>query len=242
VVVKNRFLVDQTKLFKVDEGGAAPADSRAEQTLADTVLAAAQGADAVIFADFGYGVISAGFLDKVMSKLRKTVPVLTADVSGRQGNLMRFREVDLLCPTEREMRETLHDFSSGLGYVVWNLLQATGAGKAIITLGKNGLITFDRPRAGEASEQMGRLLSEYLPALSPMAIDPLGCGDALLATASLTLAAGGTLQQAAYLGAVAAAIEVRQIGNQPIAADELATAATSACAAPSSPAPAAIAA
>jgi bifunctional ADP-heptose synthase (sugar kinase/adenylyltransferase) len=104
------------------------------------------------------------------------------------------------------------------------------------------LITFDRPTTGDATEQMGRLLSEYLPALSPMAIDPLGCGDALLATASLTLAAGGTLQQAAYLGAAAAAIEVRQMGNRPVGADELATAATNASVAAPSPVPAAIAA
>ena len=224
LVVKNRFLVDQAKLFKVDEGAASPADSKTEAALAETLLAAAQGADAVIFADFGYGVISAGLLERVMPKLRATVPILTADVSGRQGNLMRFREVDLLCPTEREVRETLHDFSSGLGFAVWKLLQATAAKQAIITLGKQGLITFNRPPTGE--DQSGRLASEYLPAMSSYAVDPLGCGDALLAAASLALSCGATLQQAAYLGAVAASIEVRRLGNQPISADDLAAAAT----------------
>jgi bifunctional ADP-heptose synthase (sugar kinase/adenylyltransferase) len=59
MVVKNRFLVDQTKLFKVDEGAASRPIRAAERALADAILAAAQGADAVIFADFGYGVISA---------------------------------------------------------------------------------------------------------------------------------------------------------------------------------------
>ena len=47
-------------------------------------------------------------------------------------------------------------------------------------------------------------------------MDPLGCGDALLATASLTLAAGGSLQAAALLGSLAAAIEVQSPGNVPI--------------------------
>jgi rfaE bifunctional protein kinase chain/domain/rfaE bifunctional protein nucleotidyltransferase chain/domain len=223
LVVKNRFLVDQTKLFKVDEGSISPADSRTEQTLAQSILSAAEKADVVIFADFGYGVISAGLLAKVMDTLRKTVPIITADVSGSQANLLRFREVDLLCPTEREMRETLHDFSSGLGYLVWNLLHATSARQAIVTLGKRGLVTFDRPPQGQDPDS--RLQSEYLPALSPIAVDPLGCGDALLATASLALASGASLQQAAYLGAVAAAIEVRQVGNQPITAEELGSAA-----------------
>ena len=52
----------------------------------------------------------------------RSSPPTSAD---KQSNLLRFQDVDLLCPTEREVRETLHDFSSGLGAVVWNLLNAT---------------------------------------------------------------------------------------------------------------------
>jgi bifunctional ADP-heptose synthase (sugar kinase/adenylyltransferase) len=65
------------------------------------------------------------------------------------------------------------------------------------------------------------LRSEYLPALASHAIDALGCGDALLATASLALACGGSLQAAAMLGSHAAAIEVQSIGNVPLVAEKL---------------------
>ena len=143
VISKHRYLVDQTKLFKVDEGTPAPADTQLEGLLAAKILAAAEGAEAVIFADFGYGVITASLLDRILPTLRQTVPVLTADVSGRQSNLLRFRGFDMLCPTEREAREALHDFSNGLGAVVWDLINATDARSAIITLGKQGLVTFD---------------------------------------------------------------------------------------------------
>lgn len=219
IITKHRYLSDATKLFKVDEGAIAPIDSRAEHALAETILAAADGADAVIFADFGYGLMTAGLLDRILPPLRKSVPVITADVSGRQSSLLKFREVDLLCPTEREVRETLHDFASGLGAAVWNLLNATAAKQVIITLGKQGLVTFDRPDA--SADPHGRLRSEYLPALAAQAIDPLGCGDALLAAASLTLAAGGSLQAAGLLGSVAAAVEARQLGNHPVTLDRL---------------------
>jgi bifunctional ADP-heptose synthase (sugar kinase/adenylyltransferase) len=183
------------------------------------ILARAQGATAVVFADFGYGLITGALLDRIMPRLRQTVPIITADVSGRQSSLLRFKSIDLLCPTEREVRETLHDFSTGLGAVVWDLLHATEARQAIITLGKRGLVTFARPE-GPAADG-GRLLSEYLPALGHRVIDPLGCGDALLAAASLSLAAGGSLAAAAYLGSIAAAIELGQLGNQPLRADDL---------------------
>ena len=220
VVAKHRYLVDESKLFKVDEGSVAPLDSRDEQELAETILTAAEGAAAVIFADFGYGLITSGLLERIMRPLRDSVPVITADVSGRQSNLLRFRGVDLLCPTEREVRETLHDFSSGLGAVVANLLNATEARQAIITLGKQGLVTFDWPR-GSAQASGHRLRSEYVPALATRTVDPLGCGDALLATASLALAAGGSLHAAAFLGSLAAAVEVERVGNVPVTSDRI---------------------
>jgi sugar/nucleoside kinase (ribokinase family) len=174
----------------------------------------------VIFADFGYGTISAGLLERVMPTLRANVPILTADVSGRQSNLLRFGGVDLLCPTERELRETLQDFGSGLGAVVSKLLQMTKAKRTIITLGKQGLVTFDWPGGSPEASQY-RLRSEYLPALPARAVDPLGCGDALLATASLALAVGGSLQSAALLGSMAGSIAVSTLGNVPISAEQL---------------------
>lgn len=218
LISKHRYLVDQSKLFKVDEGTIAPLDSTSEPMAAAKIFEAADGAAAVIFADFGYGLITSGLLDRILPTLRATVPVITADVSGKQSNLLQFKDVDLLCPTEREVRETLHDFSSGLGAVVWNLLAKTGAKQAMITLGKQGLVTFDH---AEGAAKTDRLRSEYVPALATHAIDPLGCGDALLATASLTLAAGGSLQAAALLGSLAASIEAGQIGNHPIDAETL---------------------
>lgn len=217
VVCKHRYLADQAKLFKVDTGSATPGDTQLEGLLAARILAAAEGADAVIFTDFGYGMITAGLLARVLPELRRRVPVLSADVSGNQSNLLHFRDVDLLCPTEREMREATNDLTSGLGAVVWKLFGATGARQAIITLGKQGLVTFD----GSERPLPAQLKSEYVPALSRHAVDPLGCGDALLATATLTLAAGGSGQAAAYLGAVAASIEVQALGNKPITAEQM---------------------
>ncbi len=219
-LVKNRYLVDESKMFKVDEGSASPLDSSSESIVADQILAAADGASACIFADFGYGTITAGLLDRIMPTLRARVPVLTADVSGRQTNLLRFQDVDLLCPTEREARESLHDFSNGLGAVVSHLLQSTRARQALITLGKQGCAAFDWP-AENAEQSEYRLRSEYLPALPARPIDSLGCGDALLAAASLTLAVGGSLPAAALLGSISAAIEVSTLGNVAVTAEQM---------------------
>jgi len=104
-----------------------------------------------------------------------------------------------------------------LGAVVWQLLATTKARQAIVTLGKQGLVTFD----GSQRPLPARLKSEYLPALCPHAIDPLGCGDALLSAATLALAAGGSLQAAALLGSIAAAVEAQELGNIPVTAERI---------------------
>ena len=218
LAVENRFVVDRNKLFKVDQGAPSPPDSRQDERLATRVLAEADGAAAVAFVDYGYGVITAGLLERVLPELRRRAPVLTAAVRGRPGNLLRFKGVDLLCPAERDARAAQHNADGGLGAVAWNLLNATGARQAIVTLGKQGLVTFDR---GEGAADDERLRSEYVPALAAHPVDSLGCGDALLATATLALAGGGSLQAAAFLGSVAAAVEVGQVGNQPVDADQV---------------------
>ncbi|HEY7116694.1 MAG TPA: PfkB family carbohydrate kinase [Tepidisphaeraceae bacterium] len=220
--LKRRYLAELTKVLKIDEGGSSAHDSKVELEFAGRILEASADAAAVIFADFGYGVITPNLLVRVMPELRKRVNVITADVSGMRSNLLQFRDVDLFCPTEREVRETLHDFSTGINNIVYGLLSKTGAKQALVTLGKQGLIVFDQYRARAAGEAWERKLrSEYLPALATQAIDPLGCGDALLAAASLTLAVGGSVQAAAYLGSVAAAFEVQRVGNQPVTSEDL---------------------
>jgi sugar/nucleoside kinase (ribokinase family) len=137
-----------------------------------------------------------------------------------QSSLLRFHAVDLLCPTERELRQTLNDFASGLNAIVHRLLQVTQAKQALITMGKQGLVAFDQCRPTQAGESWERRLrSAYLPSLAHHVIDSLGCGDALLSVASAALAAGGSVHAAAYLGSLAASIEAEQLGNIPVTTD-----------------------
>jgi rfaE bifunctional protein kinase chain/domain len=224
IPLKERYLADLSKVLKIDHGGQCLLDEAAEAQLAEKILRTASDAvaDAVIFADFGYGLITPSLLDRVMPMLRQRVRTITADVSGVRSNLMHFKDVDLLCPTEREVRETLHDFSTGINNVVYSLLSHTGARQALVTLGKQGLLVFDGYQPREADEAWERKLrSAYLPAMATHAVDPLGCGDALLAAATLAMSAGGGVHAAAYLGSLAAAYEAGQVGNQPITTDAL---------------------
>ena len=222
MVVKTRFLADDSKVLKVEKAQCCPLDSVAEKQAAAFMAQQAKQADAVIFCDFGYGMITGSLLSRVIPMLRQNVPVMTADVSGGRANLLHFKNADLLCPTEREVRAMLNDYESGLSAVAWNLLERTGARHLIITLEKRGVLVFERRSQDRmAPEWSGRLMSDQIPTFAEHVVDRLGCGDALLAAATLTLAAGDSLARAAYLGNAAAAREIALLGNHPVSRSDV---------------------
>ena len=162
---------------------------------------------------------------ELCERIRPRCGVLAGDVSGRRGALTAMRHADLLTPSEPELRDAAGDYGDALAAVVWRLLGQTRSRAAAITMGPEGLIAFeprdDKPRTRDPghmpeSAHRSRLLGEHVPAMSPHAADELGCGDALLATAALVLAAGGGLLEAAYIGSAAASIQSRRLGNEPV--------------------------
>ena len=225
LVEKTRFLVEDTKLLKVESSDHVPLDSLAERRSALILEQQAELADAIIFCDFGYGMITGSLLAGVLPTLRRRTRVLSAGVSGTRGQLANFADVDLLSPTERELRSCLHDFEQGLSSVSWRLLQQTQARHLLVTLGKRGLVAFERQSQDcSTPEWSDRLRSEHLPSFAgSRPADRLGCGDALLAAATLSLAAGGSLMTAAYLGNAAAAVEISRPGNVPVELDAMRT-------------------
>ncbi len=219
---KTRFLVDDTKMFKVDRAQRLPLDSVAEKQAALILEQQSKIADAVIFCDFGYGMLTDSLLERILPTLRQNVKFISADISGGRASLLSFRFADLLCPTEREGRALLNDHESGLSAVAWKILERSQARHLFITLEKRGLVVFERRSQDRSSpEWTGRLKSEQLPSFADHAVDRLGCGDALLAISTLSLTAGDSLMQAAYLGSAAAALEVSMLGNHPVELDRL---------------------
>jgi hypothetical protein len=108
------------------------------------------------------------------------------------------------------------------------VLDLTQSQAAIATLGEEGLIAFGRTPDSNLNPEnwQTRLSAQHVPALAPFAVDQLGCGDSLLAAATLTLAALGptamdSLVLAAFMGSIAAAAQAQRLGNAVIGAADL---------------------
>jgi rfaE bifunctional protein nucleotidyltransferase chain/domain len=224
---KQRYLVESQKVMKVDLVEPLVLDTAgAEALLTATERASTGGVDAAIIADFGLGLFSPGLITRLCAVLRPHSGVLAGDVSGKRHCLRAMRGLDLACPSEDEVRNAYSLHGEALPSVAWRLLNETRAKAAIVTMGGEGLVAFeplpDRDRdESERDPFRSRVRGEHVPALTPHAIDPLGCGDAMIATATLALAAGAGLTPAAFLGSVAAAVHAQRLGNPALEPSEL---------------------
>ncbi len=231
IAIKQRYLVGMQKVMKVDLVEPIEMDAAAQDQLVDLAASTASekgGYDAAILTDFALGLFTPTIMGRLCRKLRPVVRALTGDVSSRRAHLRAMRDMDLICPNEMELRDAagLHDL--GLPVVVWRLLEETRSKAALVTLGPEGLIAFDRlpeslVRSDDTTDATWRtrLVGEHIPAMAPYAVDPLGCGDTLLAVATLALVSGGSIIPAAYLGSAAAAVQAQNLGNIPITPAQL---------------------
>jgi rfaE bifunctional protein kinase chain/domain len=173
--------------------------------------------DLLVFSDFNYGCLPQPLVDAIVDLAREHGVMLAADSqsSSQIGDIGRFRDMDLLTPTEHEARISTRNHQDGLVVLAEQLRSKAGARNVLLKLGEEGLLV--HPAEVPAGEE----LTDRVDALNAAPRDVAGAGDSLLIASALTLARGGTIWEAAYLGSLAAAVQVGRVGNTPIKSEEL---------------------
>ena len=173
----------------------------------------------LIFSDFNYGCLPQALVERVVAYCQKKKIMMAADsqTSSQLGDVSRYKGMHLLTPTEHEARISMRDNSSGLVVLAEALRLKAQAEQVFVTLGSEGLLIHAPAPNG------GNFLTDQLPALNSSPKDVSGAGDSLLTCASMALALGSDVWQAAYLGSIAAACQVGRVGNLPLTAEELIT-------------------
>ena len=178
---------------------------------------ALDGADLLVFSDFNYGCLPQPLVDQLadMAKSRGVLLAADSQSSSQVGDIGRFKNMDLITPTEREARISTRNHEDGLVVMAEQLRQQSHAHNVLLKLGEEGLLI----HAGK--DQGNDWLTDRVDALNSSAKDVAGAGDSLLITSAMTLACGGTIWEAACLGSLAAAVQVGRVGNTPLQTDEL---------------------
>ena len=188
------------QVMRLDDCATVPAE--AGDACAARVRQLAADFDAVLLSDYRGGVVSTATIDAARASQR----LIAVD---SQGDLRRFRSVNLLKVNQAEARAALgHDDLRRGGT---ELRRELGAEVLVITLGPDGMLVFDEP--GEP---------ELVPAVRVSEVfDVTGAGDTVIAVLTLGLIAGLAPRRAAELAAAAASIVVRRLGVAVATPDEL---------------------
>jgi rfaE bifunctional protein kinase chain/domain len=213
---KIRYLVDNQKMFRVSRLKEHSIEKQVEDKIIKELERSAPKVQGILISDFVYGVITPRVLKTITELAVKHSLFVFGDLqcSSQVGNVSKFKNFDLICPTERESRIALATQDEGVEWVAKTLMSKTNSRNLVLKLGGDGFIAYETELDGFISRQ-------HFPALSINPVDVSGAGDALLAALSVGLCSGSTLMQASAIGAGMSSLVVKQVGNIPVSNEQL---------------------
>ena len=213
--MKTRYRASGKTLLRVNELRQHDVSGAALERLRGATLDRLADFELVIFSDFSYGCLPDDLVRDLICVGRDNNICMTADSqsSSQMGDILRFGNMDLLTPTEREARLAIRNFSDGIASLFGELRERSHAENLVITMGADGMLV--------NGLREGTNFVDSLPAFNPNPVDVAGAGDSVLSTMSSALAVDCSIWEAAFLGALAASVQVSRTGNLPITRDDL---------------------
>ena len=205
-VTKRRFVdADLAKLFEVYFFREDPILKEAEGSVCEWLHVNVSSYDVVVVPDFGNGFITQPMIE-VLVKKAKFLAVNTQINSGNRGYhvIHRYPRADFVSLNEPELRMAAHNRHDPLEVIAKQVGERTQAKQLTVTRGTKGVMMFDR---------VSKVFYK-IPALSTRVVDRIGAGDAFLSLAGLCAAKGLDAEVAAFVGSVAAAMDVQIVCNR----------------------------
>jgi rfaE bifunctional protein kinase chain/domain len=195
----------QQHVARIDRCDRSDMSTSMKQALMKHIEQELPGADALIFSDYEYGLLSTDVINFCIQQGRQSKKIITAD---SHGSLFRFQGVTALTPSQPEAEMTLGRQAHTqieLEDIGNRLIVGSNANAVLITRGSQGMSLFQRD-----DEVIHVPVFMYTGASD--IVDTTGAGDTVTATFTLALASGATMTEAAWLANVAAARVVRKMG------------------------------
>lgn len=213
--LKQRFRAQNKTLLRVNHLKQHNIAKDLEKKVLNKILNSTTNYDLIIFSDFSYGVLTKRIIEDITSYAQKNSIFMVADSqsSSQIGDISKFKNMGIVTPTEREIRLSINDFESGLVVLSEKLHKRSNSKYIFTTLGREGILIYN--------SNENELLTDNIQALNTNAKDVSGAGDSLLTCSAMSKVVGANVWESAYLGSMAAAIQVSRVGNIPIKKDEL---------------------
>lgn len=208
---KNAFVAGGYRLLKVDTLDNRTVSEKIAARLREDISNTSAGA--MVFSDFRHGIFNRDTIPDLMAAIPEGVfRVADSQVASRWGNILQFRDFDLITPNEKEARFALADQDTVVRPLGSELYRQAGCRVLILKLGSRGVLVFRRNIGNDDDYRSFFSIDSF----ADRVIDAVGSGDALLAYSTLALKATGNAVIAAILGSIAAGAECELDGNEPV--------------------------
>jgi rfaE bifunctional protein kinase chain/domain len=180
-----------------------------ERRLIERATTLGAGADALLVSDYLKGAITSSLMAALVRLKGQNTPLL---VDPKIPHLDRYTGATLVTPNNHEAEIATHKVlrSDDDALVASRDFRVrSGCESVLITRGEHGMWLSSRDVEGA------------VPATAREVADVTGAGDTVVATLALTLAAGGSLAEAAVLANHAAGVVVGKFGPATVSVDEL---------------------
>ncbi len=202
------------QIVRIDRAAGGRHDRASRDALSTRVVRLARNSDAILFSDYGSGLVTPSLAHTVgrsLAERGRNVPVL---VDSRYA-LLRYRGLTAYTPNESEVENLLgvniDDDRRVLERAGRELLDRLKSRAVLVTRGSRGMALFEPDKPTEHIAIYG----------TDEIADVTGAGDTVIATMTLALAAGATFSDAAHLANFAGGIVVMKRGTATVSADEL---------------------
>jgi len=202
---KTRVVAQNQQVVRVDYERTHDLSEATQDQVFDFLRAEAPGCGVVIVSDYGKGLVTARFMQR-LHQLLDALPVRPkVYVDPKVRNFDLYRGVDILTPNTKEAAEgagvPLDDRVSVLRAGA-RIFRKLGCANLLITLGPEGMALFESPDS-----------VLHIPTAARKVFDVTGAGDTVIAALGLATAAGLDLTSACVVANVAAGIVVGEVGT-----------------------------
>jgi rfaE bifunctional protein kinase chain/domain/rfaE bifunctional protein nucleotidyltransferase chain/domain len=205
-IVKRRFLdyYSRQKLFQVTIINDNDIPVVTENQIVRALRADLDNYDLVIVNDFGHGMLTKRLVKLLVSKAKYLALNVQANSANYGYNIVtKYPHADFVCIDEQEIRLATHDKNSPLEKLLKIVFRRMKCSFMIVTRGANGSLSYDT--------ESGLVTT---PSLTRKVVDRVGAGDALFAVSSPCVYAKLPHSVVTFLGNIAGALQVQEIGNK----------------------------
>jgi len=210
-ILAGGFHCSKQQVIRIDRGKRTGLAAREKGRLLDTALDLVPRVDAVLFSDYGYGVVSEKVRREVMKLAKAKGKIVCVD---SRFELSKFRGATVATPNEAEAGPAAGIRIKDRATLVAagnRLLSRMGLRSLIITQGGSGMTAF---------EKGGPVI--HVPIFGSDEIaDVTGAGDTVAAAVSLSLCSGATVKETSCIATYSGSIVVMKRGTATVSSDEL---------------------